>query len=472
MLSAAFPKIGAAWLAPLGAAALFWAWQQASWKRAFWVGWFAGAIFFTISCWWWSTTIATFLGVFAYIAVILGASYVALSWGLAGALVALAFRYARPALAPLAAALAFVCCEWLRSVGVMGMPFAQLGYTQSDTPLRIFAAYLGTCGVTLAICVFGAYLADALHRRTLRPFAIAFATLSLSLVVCWIFWPARSLPPPNVTVAAIQGNIAQSLKWNSLPLALDRYTSLTREVESAHPKLILWPETVIPTILTAHPELQRRFATLATQADTTLVVGSQEERNARIYNALYLFVPGGGEAIYEKRQLVPFAESFPGRSLLSWLPYASDIGGFAHGTDDTAYRTTSLAIAPLICWESAFSDLAHAQLARGAQVLAISTDDAWFGTSSGPYQHAQIAQLRAVESGAYVVRAAATGISGIVAPNGDWTERAPLDTQAAIVGKIGPPVGSPFANLGPTPVVAFFGLAYAALILRRKRHAA
>ncbi len=77
------------------------------------------------------------------------------------------------------------------------------------------------------------------------------------------------------------------------------------------------------------------------------------------------------------------------------------------GRIDGVYPTNALAIAPLICWESAFADLAYAQMRKGAQLLVISTDDAWFGTTSGPYMHAQIAQLRAIETGAYVVRAAA-----------------------------------------------------------------
>ncbi len=91
--------------------------------------------------------------------------------------------------------------------------------------------------------------------------------------------------------------------------------------------------------------------------------------------------------------------------------------------------TRALTIAPLICWESAFADLAYAQLRNNAQLLVVSTDDAWFGRRRDPYMHAQIAQLRAIESGAYVVRAAATGISGIIAPNGTWLARSALDRQ-------------------------------------------
>jgi len=119
-----------------------------------------------------------------------------------------------------------------------------------------------------------------------------------------------------------------------------------------------------------------------------------------------------------------------------------------------------LPIAPLICWESAFADLAHAQIANGAQLLVVSTDDAWFGNTSGPYMHAQISQLRAVETGAYVVRAAATGISGIIAPDGAWQERSAMEQMVAVDGKVGPRVPTPFSSIGPTPIALSFALLY------------
>jgi apolipoprotein N-acyltransferase len=108
----------------------------------------------------------------------------------------------------------------------------------------------------------------------------------------------------------------------------------------------------------------------------------------------------------------------------------------------------------------------------GAQLLVISTDDAWFGTSSGPYQHAQIAQMRAIESGEYVVRAAATGISGIIAPDGAWQARAGLDERRVIQGRVGPPAGSVFAHVGPTrvwfAVLAIYLLIFAVPVRKRE----
>ncbi|MBV8499538.1 MAG: apolipoprotein N-acyltransferase [Candidatus Eremiobacteraeota bacterium] len=452
-LSAAFPKFGAAWLVPFGTAALFWVWQGASLKRAALLGWFAGLIFFAIDFAWVGHTVGHYIGVFGPFLALGPALVEAPFLAVAGALAAFAFSRMHRAVAPLGAAAAFTLCEWLRSIGALAVPFDQLGYTQADSPLRAIAAYAGTFGITFALCVLGAYGADAVRRQTYRAFGIAVAAIVAVTAIAWIAWPARSLPPATVPVAAVQGNIAQSFKWSSLGLAVRRYTAMTRVAAAAHPRLIVWPETVITTDLEADPALLSRFQKLAGQTRATLVAGSLAAAGPAIYNALYVFAPGGQYSIYHKRQLVPFAEWFPARAFLSWLPYIANLnGGLTPGRVDGVYPTTALRIAPLICWESAFADLAYAQVRGGAQLLVISTDDAWFGQTSGPYMHAQIAQLRAIESGAYVVRAAATGISGIIAPDGTWRARAGLARRTIVAGLVGPPVPTVFSRIGPTNI--------------------
>lgn len=452
-LAAAFPKIGAAWLVPFATAALFWIWQGASWKRAALLGWFAGLIFFALDFAWVGHTVGRYIGVFGPFLAFGPALFEAPFFALAGALAAVAYARMQSDVAPLGAAAAFTICEWLRSIGVFAAPFDQLGYTQADSVLRVIAAYAGTYGITFVLCTIGAYAADAVHRRTWRPLAIVVSVIAILTWAAWIAWPARCLAPPTIPVAAVQGNIAQSFKWNALSLAVHRYTTMTRAARATHPRLIVWPETVITTELDASPALIERFSALAREAHATLVVGSLAAGPAALYNSLYIFPPKGPYSVYDKRQLVPFAEWFPGRAFLSWLPYVGALnGGLMPGRIDAVYSTNALAIAPLICWESAFADLAYAQIRRGAQLLVVSTDDAWFGTTSGPYMHAQIAQLRAVETGAYVVRAAATGISGIIAPDGRWQARSGLQERTIVTGWVGPRVPTLFSRIGPTTI--------------------
>lgn len=467
-LAAAFPKIGAAWLVPFGTAALFWIWQGASLKRAALLGLFAGLIFFTLDFAWVGHTVGRYIGVFGPFLALGPAIFEAPFIALAGALAAVAYKHMRPNVAPLGAAAAFTLCEWLRSIGVLAAPFDQLGYTQADSPLRAIAAYAGTYGITFVLCAIGAYAADALHRRTWRPFAVAAAFVVVFLGAAWYAWPARRLSPPTIPVAAIQGNIAQSFKWNrrGLDLAVRRYSAMTRVAQAKRPRLIVWPETVITTELDANPPLINRFSLLAKSSHATIVAGSLAAGPDGLYNALYIFSPRTGYLVYDKRQLVAFAEWFPGRAFLSWLPYVGALnGGLTPGRVDGVFQTEALPIAPLICWESAFADLAYEQVRRGAQLLVVSTDDAWFGTTSGPYMHAQIAQLRAVESGAYVVRAAATGISGIIAPDGTWQKRSRVGQRTIVAGRVGPRVHTFFSRIGPTTVALLIGVLYAGLLI-------
>lgn len=467
-LALAFPKYNAAWLAPVGAAGLFWTWQRLSWKRAFWYGWFGGTLFFYLSSHWFGFTVGHLLGGFAPLFVLIPTMIEGLYVGAAAALAALAFGRAPAAVAPAAAAAAFTIFEWLRSIGVMGAPFAQLGYSQADTPLAVFAAYAGTYGITFIICVIGAYTAQAIARRSNRALIAVLTALVVLWSACWFAWPARQAAAPSIRVVAVQGNISQDVKWNKATLAIAerRYTELTRRAAAYQPQLVVWPETVMTTFLPLDPLLSARIGSLARAVGATLVTGSIDVRGSVVYNASFIYNPQGFlAAVYDKRQLVPFTEGFPGKPFLSWIPYSNLIADFGTGKIDGVYDAGGLRFAPLICWESAFADLAHAQLRAGAQILVISTDDAWFGTSSGPYQHAQIAQLRAIESGTWVVRAASTGISGIIAPDGHYVERTDLDREAVVMGLVGMPAGSFFAWVGPTPVIVFLMLLYAGALV-------
>jgi apolipoprotein N-acyltransferase len=471
LFALAFPRAGFAWAAPLGAGALFWTWQHASWKRAFFLGWLCGIVFYTIAFWWWSTTIQTVVGPLAYAAVIAGAALEGLAIACAGILTVIAQRRVTPALVPFAAALAFAITEWVRSIGVIGVPFGQLGTTQVETPLRALGAFIGTSGLTLILFALGAYGAYALRMRTWRAFAACLAVTIVVASAAWIGWPARHLATPRIPVVAIQGNIAQSLKWQpgSLARAVTIYTAMTRMAIAHHPQLVVWPETVIALYgggLNGDSGLISQFTTLAKQADATIVVGGIRLDNNQYYNSLYLFTPSGISGIYDKRQLVPFAEHFPGKQFLFWLPYIGALNGnYSQGNGNGVYTAGGLPIGALICWESAFGDLAYDEVRNGAQVLVIATDDAWFGTSSGPYQHAQIAQMRAIESGEYVVRAAATGISGIIAPDGTWQTRLPLDVPGEAAGFVGPPAHSFFSRMGPTRLWFFLVALYLIVVL-------
>jgi len=431
---------------------------------------------------WFGVTAASLVGPYGFLTVLGPAVGDALAFAFAGAFASLAFARSPGLLGAFAGAAAFAICEWLRSVGVLGVPFAQIGYSQASTVFAPLAAYGGSVFITFVVAAIGAVVASYLIDRSRAvQSAAGLACVAVLTSAAYLFWPARHAAPPTIPVSAIQGNIKQATKWDpqSFALALERYTALTQATQPSHPVFVLWPETVItaaigdddavpPKDVAATQQIRERFATLARDVNTTIAVGSLQISRDGLHNALYFFAPNGTlESVYRKRQLVPFAEWIPvGGSLLKWFPYLDQLGRQVPGRDPAVVRAGPLAVAPLICWESAFSDVVHDQIVRGADLLAIATDDGWFGRSAGPYQHAQIAQIRAIESGRWVLRAAATGISGIIAPDGRWTQRSGLDEQVVIDGFVGPPTPTLFATIGPWNVAyALFGFYLLALAI-------
>jgi apolipoprotein N-acyltransferase len=471
LLSLGLPKANLAPLGLVGLTLIFWAWFGLSPRSAFWTGWISGILYFSATFGWFGETAGAYVAPFGFALVLLPAILEGFAFAIAGALVALAWTAGRRTVAPLAGAAAFAALEWLRSSGPLGLPFGNLAYAYVGTPLAALAAYVGSFGLTFVVCVIAAYVAYALRtwrdERASRTAATALLLVVVAATAAWAWWPARHAPRATVPVAAIQGNIAQSIKWTpgAFETANARYEALTRWAARGRPAFILWPETVVTTELNLDWGLLARIADLARQSNAELIVGAKELRPEGEYNSLYYFRPDGlANGTYRKQRLVPFVEQLPAEGVLGRLPGASLVSRFRSGTTTGIRTVDGLRIAPMICWESAFDGVAHSAVADGAQAFVIATDDAWFGRTAGPYQHAQIAQMRALETGAWIVRAAATGISGIIAPDGRYVQSAQLDHIAIVQGTIGPPARTLYASIGAIPVgltlIALYGVGF------------
>jgi len=480
-LHLAFPRVGAAWLAPFALGGLFWLWMTLAPRAAAAAGYAGGLIYFALNFNWFGETAGALLGPFGFILDLAPAAIEALAFAVAAAIASLAAQRLRGPWIPIVAAAGFTVTELLRSSGVLGVPLYQIGAAFAETPLAALAAFGGIYGLTFAVALLGAALGAAFAEPDRRRAVVQTACFALATgagaAAAWAAWPARHPEPHALRVAAVQGNITQSVKWEaaSLPRAVARYTALTRGLRSFKPQFVLWPETVITTdllvdpVLAAIPQnaelaasgarLRRRFGALARSLGAVIAVGTDEATATANYDDL-LFFSGDRDdpQVYRKRRLVPFAEFLPGPEWLRGLPFANLISRFASGSDGPPVGE-QLRVGPLICWEAVFTELAQRQAGNGARFLAVATDDAWFGASDGPYAQAQIAQLRAIETGRWVVRAAATGISGIIAPDGRWQSRSELETQGVVTGTIGEPQPTVYSRLGPWPI----GIALAAL---------
>jgi apolipoprotein N-acyltransferase len=446
-------------------------------------GYLGGLAFFSLGFSWFGETAGALVGPAAPVLVLGPAAVEAWAFAFTAVCASFAARRCDVRLVPYVIAAAYALAEQLRSEGTLGVPFSQLGVAMIDSPLRPLAAFVGGYGLTFATALLGASLAwwllDRADARRARTAIVAWVAVGACAALAYAYWPARHAATPTRRVAAIQGGIAQSLKMsaNGVREGIARYTEMTRALAGANVSLVLWPETVIPTDLRGEPDLRSSFARLAADLRASLWVGAWGDDGRRYTNALYLFDPrvnrNDARTTYAKEQLVPFAEWLPGPEWLRRLPYLDQVGAFTPGRNEGEVIDGTT---PLICWESVFGDIARARLAQGADLFLIATDDAWFGSTEGPYEHAQAATLRAVESGRWVLRAAATGVSGIVAPDGTWTRRTALGGAATVIGMVGTPTPTPYAALGPQPVGTAFLLLVALpfvlpVALRSRGHA-
>lgn len=260
-----------------------------------------------------------------------------------------------------------------------------------------------------------------------------------------------------VSVALVQGNIPQEVKWSPdhIRPTLKKYYQLTN-TEWDH-KLIIWPEAAIPVFKYQIPEFIHDLNEKANQQNVALISGllTRDKNNQfRYYNALMVF--GKGHGTYYKRHLVPFGEYVPFgqyiRGFMNFLnlPMSNLSPGPSKQPDIIA---DGINIAPFICYEIAYSSLVRQDMPQ-AQLLLTISNDAWFGDSFAPAQHAEIAQMRALQTGRYLLFVANTGITAIIDPKGQIEKAAPQFKTTVLNGKVYPMKGeTPWIWLGNTPII-------------------
>ena len=322
-----------------------------------------------------------------------------------------------------ALAVAWTAAEWLRGHVLTGFPWNLIGYswTVSDAMLQV-TAYVGIYGLSL-ITVLAAAAPATLAAGSWAPSAAAAALIA----ALWAGGTVRLAGAeegevPGVRLRIVQANIAQHHKWREdlMRAQLDRYLQLSSAPGAAQITHIIWPETATPAALNRDRAALRIIGDLAPPGGLVLTgaLRVSPESPARIWNSLYAVDSSARvSAVYDKFHLVPFGEYVPLRALLGALGVAKITQGRGDFSAGPGPRTLDLPglphLAPLICYEAIFPG-AVTEPGRRPEWLLNITNDAWFGATSGPYQHFAMARVRAVEEGLPLVRAANTGISAVV----------------------------------------------------------
>ncbi|MWB79218.1 apolipoprotein N-acyltransferase [Pseudooceanicola sp. 216_PA32_1] len=445
-------------VAILGFALLAWLYDRApDLRSAAWTGWAAGTAYFAAALSW---IVEPFLvdiarhGWMAPFALILMAGGLALFWAAAFALAqALAPRGAMRLPAWVAA---FTLAEMLRGVVFTGFPWALVGHALIPSPLIQAAAWVGPDGLTLLVLSFAALLA-VIPRAPLPAAPVAL------LVGAGLLWSAPMMasrppatPPDAPVLRLMQPNASQREKWDPrmIPVFLDRM--LAYSSEPPVPAVAIWPETSVPAWLDENSAL---LPVIAGQAQGALsVIGIQRGEGERVFNTLAVLNPDGGiRDVYDKHHLVPFGEYMPLGDLFDRVGISALAARRGNGyTPGPGPHLIDLGAAgkalPLICYEAVFPRDVAAAPERPDLLLQI-TNDAWFGTFSGPYQHLAQARLRAVEQGLPMIRVANTGVSAVIDATGQVLGSIPLG-QAGYLDMARPSAAGPtlYARIGGWPV--------------------
>jgi apolipoprotein N-acyltransferase len=405
-------------------------------SAAFGVGWAAGFAYFLISTWWVGEAFLVDIadhGWQAPFAIVFLAGGLALLWGAA----AVAYRLIAPA-GPgriLVFAAVFGLIEWLRGHILTGFPWNLPGevWRAGSAPSQ-GAALLGAYGMSFLTLAIGA--APGIWRKDGgRPQVAVIGAAALALAALWIGGALRlataPAPPPHaLRLRIVQADIPQSEKWTpeALESIIQKHIALTATPAARPPDVVLWPEAAIPDSVEdflAPGAWPRAALAGAMRPGETLLLGAVHiDRSAHpplYYNSLFAVRRVGDDlqmlGRYDKHHLVPFGEYMPfdtlaGRIGFKTLVHIGD--GFSAGPRPVALSIPGLApLQPLICYEGLFPSSFARTGPRPAWIANVS-NDAWFGETSGPWQHLNLASYRAIEEGIPVIRATPTGVSAVV----------------------------------------------------------
>ena len=372
--------------------------------------------------------------------------------------------------------LAFPACwvifEWLRGWFIADFPWLQVGSSQVGTPLgQGLAPMLGVHGVSLTVAILAGLGLSVLDRSAWKR---RTAMMGIGMIIVGCAWLARinwtqPVGPP-FTAALLQGNIPQNQKWEPAfqQATLELYADMTRQHWDA--RLVVWPETAIPAYYQQVKDTWLAdFRKEAAPHHTDLIIGVPwfDTATKRYYNAMVSVNETPGK--YFKRHLVPFGEYLPFRHVFGWVLNILEIplSDFAHGEEgQEPILAAGYPIAASICYEDVFGHEARDALPQAAYLVNV-TNDSWFGDSMAPHQHVQMARMRALESGRYLLRSTNTGITAAISPRGQIIIQAPMFQQASITAEITPMSGStPYIRFGDWLVIV--GLVGALVVVRIK----
>ncbi|WP_193072712.1 apolipoprotein N-acyltransferase [Pseudomonas sp. FME51] len=465
----------------LSAALLYQGLHDLNGRQALWRGWCWGVGLFLSGVSWVYVSIHVHGNAPPALAALLTALFVAGLALLPAAMGWLWARWLRPSGNPWLAATGFaalwVAQEFFRSWFLTGFPWLYQGYAHTDTWLAGWAPLGGVWLLSFLSVLSACLLSEWRLWRRLGHGLLAGALLTAiwigGALLSSVEWTRPAGAP--LSVALIQANIEQSRKWD--PAHIDHTLATYRDLSYAQPAdIILWPETAVPVLSSRAMPFVQGMATNLAQQGSTLITGIPVDEvdakgEMRIYNGI--MVAGDQPSQYLKHKLVPFGEYVPLEDLLRGVISFFDLpmSNFSRGPlQQEPLEAAGYRLAPMICYETVYPDFAGRLAAHSELLLSIS-NDSWFGKSIGPLQHLQMARMRALESGRWMIRGTNNGVTALIDHQGRITARIPQFEQSVLRGDVQPRKGlTPWLRFGSWPLAVSVLAALMLCAVARRKH--
>lgn len=465
-------------------AILWWTLHNAPPKKAFWLGYAFGIGQFGMGVSWVFVSMHTYGETNLVLSALMTAVFVlflALFPALVGWLTAKIslWRTPQPAtvlLSPLVFIAVWMGVDWFRGWIFSGFPWIYIGYAAIDTPLAVLASYGGVWLVSLLMLATSLALSLLLTRR----FYFSVVAITAAGWLSLSFLPQT--PGVNPTgdkkgVALVQGNIAQTVKWQLEQREATRqvYANLTANIKDKT-RLVIWSESALTEFYRdAASWIEEQSATFEA-AGGALITGLPRYEFDSLDRIIFynsIVVAAGGEGAYNKQRLVPFGEYVPFADWIRGLVPFFDLpmSSFTPGARNQANLSAhGVQIAPTVCFDVLFPG-SVAKQARNSNVLLEISDDTWFGRSAAPWQHYQMARMRSIETGRYLLRGTNNGITAIINEKGQIVSELPQGVRAVLEGSYQPMTGStPYMRWGIwlAPLISLLLLILGLLFERRQ----
>lgn len=390
--------------------------------------------------------------------------------------------------------LALVGLDYLRTYfPVGGFPWPMAAYSQTNSLILFqWAEVTGVWGVSFLLLLVNVALAEIAQAFFIKKEADRVIKYSIVTVAVLVFSFGSSLFLQNrwdklseksvseINVGLIQGNISQDLKWDpqSARRHLKTYFSLSASSYAQGADIVFWPETAYPYSVDLSNYLQEPFFK-SQEGSPPMVLGAVSEKpvpygyDSPVYNSAIL-IGSDGRAIdaYHKRHLVPFGEYVP---LKNWLTFAKtltvQVGDMIPGENDGPFNWQGKKIGMLICYEDIFPELSRKTVEKGAELLAVLSNDAWYGMTSAPFQHLAFSQFRALENRRMLVRSTNTGVTAVINAHGEIEQQLPLFQEGVLTYLVDLNNNlSLYTRFGDWFVWVCIGGIILILLVRRKQH--